>query len=104
MSDPGKDVLPIRDLFPTRLCLRVTEDDQVRMVLSEGARKRGARCDEIRDSLPGVGFALVDGVTEPVRLRIGHHTDDHITELVRQYAPRAATQDNIGRELEEAAA
>jgi S-DNA-T family DNA segregation ATPase FtsK/SpoIIIE len=75
------------------------------MVLSDGARKRGARCDEISDSLPGVGFALVDGVTEPVRMRIGHHTDDDITELVKTYAPRSATQDatgdDTGRELQE---
>lgn len=104
VSDPGKDVLPIRDLFPTRICLRVTEDDQVRMVLSEGARKRGARCDEISDSLPGVGFALVDGVTEPVRLRIGHHPDDVISELVKAYAPRSAVQDSVPADRTEVAA
>jgi DNA segregation ATPase FtsK/SpoIIIE, S-DNA-T family len=105
VADPGKDVLPIRDLFPTRLCLRVTEDDQVRMVLSDSARKRGARCDEISDSLPGVGFALVDGVTEPVRLRIGHYSDERVTELVQAYAPRSTVQDTSNgggaRELQE---
>jgi S-DNA-T family DNA segregation ATPase FtsK/SpoIIIE len=104
VSDPGKDVLPIRDLFPTRLCLRVTEDDQVRMVLSDGAWKRGARCDQISDSLPGVGFALVDGVTEPVRLRIGHYSDERVTELVDTYAPGSTVQDTTQAERTEVAA
>jgi S-DNA-T family DNA segregation ATPase FtsK/SpoIIIE len=104
VSDPGKDVLPIRDLFPTRLCLRVTEDDQVRMVLSDGAWKRGARCDQISDSLPGVGFALVDGVTEPVRLRIAHYSDEAVTELVDTYAPRSTVQDATQAERTEVAA
>jgi S-DNA-T family DNA segregation ATPase FtsK/SpoIIIE len=104
VSDPGKDVLPIRDLFPTRLCLRVTEDDQVRMVLSDGAWKRGARCDQISDSLPGVGFALVDGVTEPVRLRIAHYSDEAVIELVDTHAPRSAVQDTTQAERAEVAA
>ena len=50
-------------------------------------------------------LALVDGVTEPVRLRIGHYPDEAVTELVDTHAPRStvqdATGDSTGRELQE---
>ena len=45
LQDPGKDVLPFRDLFPTRIALRLIEEVQVDMILSRGARDRGAHCD-----------------------------------------------------------
>ncbi len=41
--------LPMRDLFPTRIALRLTEAEQVDLVLGPGARDRGARCDRIPD-------------------------------------------------------
>ena len=69
-----------------------------------GYWSNGARCDQIRDSLPGVGFALVEGVTEPVRLRIGHHTDERIAELVKAYAPSPPTAPTDTRTLEEVGA
>ncbi|MGH3367920.1 MAG: FtsK/SpoIIIE domain-containing protein, partial [Nocardioidaceae bacterium] len=85
LQDPRKDVLPARDLFPTRIALRLTEPEQVDMVL--GARRRGARCDRIPESLPGVGYVTLDGVAEPIRVRFAHVTDRHITDLASRYAP-----------------
>ncbi len=87
LQDPGKDVLPFRDLFPTRIALRVTEDVQVDMVLGRGARERGAACDQIPESLPGVGFVLVEGRREPVRVRAAHVTDEDLLAMVRDYSP-----------------
>lgn len=55
VQDPGKDVVAFRDLFPSRIALRLLEDVQVDMVLGRSARLRGAECDQIAASLPGVG-------------------------------------------------
>lgn len=67
LQDPRKDVLPFRDLFPTRIALRMTEPEQCDMVLGDGARDRGAICDQIPETSPGVGYVVLDGVREPVR-------------------------------------
>lgn len=87
VQDPRKDVLPMRDLFPTRIALRLNEAEQVGLVLGPGARNRGALCDLIPDTLPGVGYVAIDGIAEPVRVRFSHLTDDTITALGRTAAP-----------------
>jgi S-DNA-T family DNA segregation ATPase FtsK/SpoIIIE len=87
IQDPRKDVLPDRDLFPVRVALRLTESEQIHLVLGPGARDRGARCDQIPHSLPGVGFVQIDGVAEPVRVRFAHVTDDHIHTLAAGWRP-----------------
>ncbi|MEU7679725.1 FtsK/SpoIIIE domain-containing protein [Micromonospora taraxaci] len=93
LQDPRKEVLPFRDLFPTRLALRLAEAGQVGLVLAEGARARGARCDEIPESLPGVGYVGIDGEAEPVRVRFPFHSDDDVAELVELYSPDATGKD-----------
>src|ERR1035441_4795295 len=42
LQDPRKDVISLRNLFSTRIALRLDESDQVDMVLGDGARDRGA--------------------------------------------------------------
>jgi S-DNA-T family DNA segregation ATPase FtsK/SpoIIIE len=86
VQDPRKETLTVRDLFPTRVLLRVTEPDQVGLVLGTSARDRGARAELIPDTLPGVGYVGIDGLPEPVRVRFSHHTDTDITALVARYA------------------
>ncbi|SDT11340.1 DNA segregation ATPase FtsK/SpoIIIE, S-DNA-T family [Friedmanniella luteola] len=81
VQDPRKDVLPMRDLFPTRIALRLNEAEQVNLVLGPGARNRGAQADLIPDSLPGVGYVTVDGSAEPVRVRFSNVTDQDIAQL-----------------------
>jgi S-DNA-T family DNA segregation ATPase FtsK/SpoIIIE len=93
IQDPRKETLPLRDLFPTRIALRLTEPDQVTWALGHGARNRGARCDDIPESTPGVGYVAVEGVAEPVRVRFTHVTDTHIAHLAATYSPRARTSD-----------
>ncbi|MPZ59798.1 MAG: cell division protein FtsK [Propionibacteriales bacterium] len=87
LQDPRKEVLPFRDLFPTRLALRLSEPEQVGMILGDGARDRGARCDKIAESLPGVGYVTLDGVAEPLRVRFSFITDTHINGMVEVYPP-----------------
>lgn len=81
LQDPRKEVLNLRNLFPTKIALRLDEPQQVDMVLGDGARGRGAVCDEIPESTPGVGFVRVDGVREPLRVRAGFVTDDDIRAM-----------------------
>lgn len=90
VQDPRKEVVTVRDLFPTRIALRLSEAEQVSLVLGTGARDRGARCDEVPESLPGIGYVGIDGVAEPVRVRFSHITDADITGLVTRFRTAAA--------------
>ncbi|WP_322778280.1 FtsK/SpoIIIE domain-containing protein [Frankia sp. Cas4] len=85
VQDPRKEVLPFRDLFPVRVCLRMTEADQVDLVLGDGAHARGAHAEMIPPGLPGVGFVRVDGQPEPVRVRAGWQTDEEIRGVARDF-------------------
>jgi DNA segregation ATPase FtsK/SpoIIIE, S-DNA-T family len=87
VQDPGKDVIGFRDLFPTRIALRLLEDVQVDMVLGRSARLHGAHCDLIPPSLPGVGYVVLDGIREPIRVRSAHVSDDDVAHLVDTYTP-----------------
>jgi DNA segregation ATPase FtsK/SpoIIIE, S-DNA-T family len=91
LQDPRKEVLPARDLFPTRIGLRMVHGDQVDMVLGDGAKDRGARCDQIPESLPGVGYVALDGVAEPVRVRFAHLSDADIVDMATTHPAPAAT-------------
>jgi DNA segregation ATPase FtsK/SpoIIIE, S-DNA-T family len=84
MQDPGKDVIPFRGLFPTRICLRVAENIETDMVLGGGSHARGALCEDIPISQPGVGYVALDGAADPVRVRFPHITDNHIHHLLHQ--------------------
>jgi S-DNA-T family DNA segregation ATPase FtsK/SpoIIIE len=55
------------------------------MVLGDGAREMGARCDRILESLPGVGFVMVDGEREPRRVRAAYVTDADIEAMCAEY-------------------
>jgi len=88
VQDPRKDVVSMRDLFPTRILLRVTEPEHVALTLGQGARDRGARADLIDEATPGVAYIGQDGMAEPVRVRFTHVTDHHIAVLTQAYAPR----------------
>lgn len=87
LQDPRKEILPFRDLFPTRIALRLNEATQVGMILGDGARARGAVCHQIPESLPGVGYVALDGQAEPVRVRFSWVADDQIAAMADMYAP-----------------
>jgi S-DNA-T family DNA segregation ATPase FtsK/SpoIIIE len=85
IQDPRKEVLPFRDLFPTRIGLRLAEASQVDLVLGDGMRERGALCDRIPQSVPGLGYVVLDGDPTPVRVRFSYLTDTHIRDLAETY-------------------
>ncbi|MEU5761157.1 FtsK/SpoIIIE domain-containing protein [Nocardia sp. NPDC047648] len=87
LQDPSKETMPNRQLFPVRIGLRLDEPTQSAMVHGQGARDRGARCDEISDQTPGVGYVGEDGTSEFVRVRAYFVSDDDIDALVDAYSP-----------------
>jgi len=98
LQDPRKEVLPFRDLFPLRIALRLTEKEQVDMVLGAGYRARGARCDRIPTGLHGVAYVVEDGIPEPARIRFPHITDDQIDAMGRYIQPDLRSVEDEGSE------
>jgi len=94
VQDPRKEVLPFRDLFPTRIALRLAEAEQVDLVLGDGAYDRGAACERIPVSLPGVGYMRLEGRPEPVRVRVAYVTDDDITDTCHAYGQSSDVEDD----------
>jgi len=75
----------LRNLFSTRIALRLDESDQVDMVLGDGARDRGALADQISPDPwtgAGVGYVRLEASPDPVRVRAAFVTDDDINAMV----------------------
>jgi len=84
LQDPRKDVISLRNLFSTRIALRLDESDQVDMVLGDGARDRGALADQISPISyigAGVGYVRLEASPDPVRVRAAYVTDDDIRAM-----------------------
>ncbi len=85
LQDPRKDVISLRNLFSTRIALRLDESDQVDMVLGDGARDRGALADQISPDPwtgAGVGYVRLEASPDPVRVRAAYVADDDINAMV----------------------
>ena len=85
LQDPRKEILNYRNLFPTKVALRLDEPSQVDMVLGAGARDRGALADTIADTSPGVGYVREDGSIAVTRVRAAYLTDQQITDTAAGY-------------------
>jgi S-DNA-T family DNA segregation ATPase FtsK/SpoIIIE len=81
VQEPTKDTVPVRDLFPRRICLRVSAKSHVGMVLGDQAYQRGAWADRITDAEAGVGYVFGEGIREPLRIRAGWVPDEVIKRL-----------------------
>jgi DNA segregation ATPase FtsK/SpoIIIE, S-DNA-T family len=89
VQEPSKDIVEVRELFTSRICLGVTAASHVDMVLGEGALDRGALAHEIPldEEHAGIGFRMDKGTRLPRRLRVGHTTDADVIELNQSCAP-----------------
>ncbi|TDD14566.1 cell division protein FtsK, partial [Actinomadura sp. KC06] len=89
-QDARKEVNNLRNLFPDRIALRLDEDEQVDMVLGDGARDRGALADQI-SSIPEVGarvgFVRLETSPDPVRVRASYVSDADIRDMVALALP-----------------
>jgi len=81
VQEPTKDTVPVRELFPRRICLRVASKSHFGMVLGEHAYDRGAWANRIGEHEPGVGYLFGEGVREPLRVRAGWVPDETIKAL-----------------------
>ena len=101
LQDPRKEVLNIRNLFPDKIALRLDEPGQADMVLGDGARDRGARCEEISSNPAvgaGVGFVRLETDPDPVRVRAAYVSDEEIRAMAAAYAPPTALRVLAGGE------
>ncbi len=81
VQEPTKDTVPVRELFPRRICLRVTAKSHISMVLGDGAYERGAWANRITETEAGVGYVFGEGIREPLRVRAGWVPDQTIKHL-----------------------
>jgi S-DNA-T family DNA segregation ATPase FtsK/SpoIIIE len=99
LQDPRKEVLNIRNLFPDKIALRLDEPGQADMVLGDGARDRGARCEDISpdpQTGAGVGFIRLETDPDPVRVRAAFVSDADIRAMTIAYAVPARRSAPIG--------
>jgi len=95
VQDPRKEVIDLRGLFSTRVGLRLTEKKEVDMVLGDGARDRGAKCDRVSMTTPGVGYVVEDGSTVVTKVRAAYVTDEYLRWLATTYP--SPTHDDVTR-------
>ncbi|MGW4593718.1 cell division protein FtsK, partial [Amycolatopsis thermoflava] len=81
VQEPTKDTVPVRELFPRRICLRVTSKSHVGMVLGDQAYERGAWANRIGESEAGTGYVWGEGIREPLRVRAGWVPDEAVKAL-----------------------
>jgi DNA segregation ATPase FtsK/SpoIIIE, S-DNA-T family len=86
LQDPRKEIIPFRNLIPTRIALSLVEPDETDLVLGKGARDKGADCSRI-PLRSGIGWVWCDGQAEPTRVRAAWVTDDDIAAMVQAYTP-----------------
>jgi S-DNA-T family DNA segregation ATPase FtsK/SpoIIIE len=92
LQDPRKEVLNIRNLFPDKIALRLDEPGQADLVLGDGARDRGALCDQISADPytgAGVGYLRVEADPDPIRVRAAYVSDDEIRAMAASLAGAA---------------
>jgi len=81
VQEPTKDTVPVRELFPRRICLRVATKSHVGMALGDQAYERGAWANRITHAEAGVGYVFGEGLREPLRIRAGWVPDEVIKQL-----------------------
>jgi S-DNA-T family DNA segregation ATPase FtsK/SpoIIIE len=79
VQDPRKETLSFRDLFPSRVAMRMHKP-MVDLVLGTGMYEAGALCDLIpaRDAGAGIAFVVDEMSAFPVCVRMAWCSDDHI--------------------------
>jgi energy-coupling factor transporter ATP-binding protein EcfA2 len=85
VQDPRKEVVSIRGLFPQRVALRLSEEQEVDWVLGHAARERGANCHLIPLDREGTAYLTQDGNPEPTKVRFSYPTDDDLADVVERF-------------------
>ncbi len=91
-QEVSKETARWRDLFPTKIALRLAKPVEVDMVLGDGAWQAGAQADAIPRHTPGSGYVLDETSNTPVGVRASWIDDNTITRLAATYAPQHVQQ------------
>jgi S-DNA-T family DNA segregation ATPase FtsK/SpoIIIE len=84
VQDPRKDTVPMRNLFPQMVGLRLKDAFETEMVLGDAAT-RTAPCHRISPRHPGTGYAVTeDGSVSKVR---AHYADDDLIHTINHDYP-----------------
>lgn len=83
VQDPRKDTVPMRNLFPQMVGLRLKDAFETEMVLGEAAT-RTAPCHRIDPRHPGTGYAITEDGTA-TKVRAHYATDQLIHAVARDY-------------------
>ena len=95
VQDPRKDTVPMRNLFPQMVGLRLKDAFETEMVLGEAATKT-APCHRIDPRHPGTGYAVAeDGSVSKVRAHYAN--DDLIHHINGQYPARHVLPGGVPR-------
>ncbi|WP_051192422.1 hypothetical protein [Nocardia jiangxiensis] len=95
LQDPAKETLEQRQYFPYRVGMRMTEPTQPNMLFGLSGRDRGALCDEIPESMPGIAYVEEEGSSEITRVRAFMVTDDDIRWIINTYPPLPRRTDGM---------
>lgn len=87
LQDPRKEVLPFRNLFATRIALRLNEESEVALVLHDDSVDRGAACHLIPMEQPGVAYVIAQRTANPLRIRFPYLSDEQISSLADAFRP-----------------
>ncbi|WP_156371414.1 cell division protein FtsK [Nocardia arizonensis] len=101
VQDVRKEVMDLRQLYSYRIGLRLSESTEPTMLFGLTGRERGALCDEIPETTPGVGYVEHETSTDIGRVRAFWVTDDDIQWIIDTYppAPRGDGLDGSGKPL-----
>jgi DNA segregation ATPase FtsK/SpoIIIE, S-DNA-T family len=98
LQDPRKETLSYRDLFPTRVAMKLTKP-MVDLVLGTGMHEAGALCDLIPDRRAGgagVAFVLGEGSGAPLCVRMTWCSDELISTIAGTLGDGGASPLPIG--------
>jgi S-DNA-T family DNA segregation ATPase FtsK/SpoIIIE len=84
LQDPRKEIIPFRNLIPTRIALSLVEPDETDLVLGKGARAKGADCSRL-PLRSGLAWVWCDGEPEPARVRASWVSDTDTAQMVAAY-------------------
>lgn len=87
LQDPRKETIESRDLWPTKVAMRLTRE-MARLVLGTEALEAGARCDLITKDMAGTAFVLeADAPDHPVQVRAFWVSDQDVKQLEAALGP-----------------
>lgn len=93
LQSPTIESMRHRNEIPWRAALRLDGNRRGDMILGDGSAKRGAVCEEIPESMPGVGYRRIEGEREATRFRLYEVTDEMIVYANGHYAPLVVASD-----------